>query len=417
MNGREALLRERPSSGVLHPMNRASGVQTLAAPVAARPRIDSIDLLRGLVMVLMTLDHTRDFFAAGSFNPRDVDEPALFLTRWITHFCAPIFVFLAGTSAFLYGHRGKSMREVSWFLFTRGLWLVLLEVTLVRFAWTFELVPGFVLLQVIWAIGCSMIVLSALVFLPRAAIAVIGIAMIVGHNLLDGIGADTFGAAAWIWNILHEPAMLHPTADLTVFALYPLVPWIGVMAAGYAFGPVMTLDWRERRTRALAMGGLIVAAFVTVRAANAYGDPAQWALQANAVGTTLSFINAEKYPPSALFLAMTLGPAIVGLVALENMKGNVARALVTIGRVPLLFYVAHILVIHLLAALVSLAMAGDAAWAFGGLPIMAEKPAAHGFSLLGVYATTALVVAVLYPLCRWFANLKQRRSDKWLSYL
>lgn len=213
----------------------AGGLAAPAAPIEktelpGRPRLDSIDLLRGLVMVLMVLDHTRDFFSAGGFNPRDVNDPALFLTRWITHFCAPVFVFLAGSSAFLHGARGRTRVELSRFLLTRGLWLVLLEMTLVRFAWTFSVFPDFMVLQVIWAIGISMIVLSALVHLPRWAIGSIGIGMIVGHNLLDGIEAAQLGQAGWLWIVLHEPALLHPVPGVSLFALYPLVPWGGVMA-------------------------------------------------------------------------------------------------------------------------------------------------------------------------------------------
>jgi uncharacterized membrane protein len=207
-----------------------------SSPLPGRVRLDSIDLLRGLVMVLMALDHPRDFFAAAGFNPRDVNDPALFLTRWVTHFCAPVFVFLAGVSAFLYGARGRTTRQVSWFLFTRGLWLVLLELTVVRFAWTFSVVPDFVFLQVIWAIGVSMIVRSGLICLPRWAVGAIGIVMIAAHNLLDGIQAAQFGRLGWLWHVLHQPALLHPTPEVAVFALYPLIPWMGVMAAGYALG-------------------------------------------------------------------------------------------------------------------------------------------------------------------------------------
>ena len=262
-----------------------------------RVRLDSIDLLRGLVMVLMALDHTRDFFTASGFNPRDVSDPALFLTRWITHFCAPVFVFLAGTSAFLYGARGGTTREVSRFLFTRGLWLVLLEVTIVRFAWTFSVFPDFVPLQVIWVIGISMMVLSGLIHLPRWAIGGVGIGMIVGHNLLDGIQAEQLGQFGWLWNILHQPARLRPASDITVFALYPLIPWIGVMAAGFALGPVMLLKPVRRRRWLIGLGVIVTGGFVILRATNVYGDPAPWALHDNLSATVLSFLNTEKYPP------------------------------------------------------------------------------------------------------------------------
>ena len=211
-------------------------------------RIDSIDLLRGLVMVVMALDHTRDFFSAGGFNPRDVGDPALFLTRWVTHFCAPVFVFLAGTSAFLYGARGRTVREVSRFLFTRGLLLVLLEVTVVRFAWTFSLLPEFLVLQVIWAIGVSMIALAGLIHLPRWAIGAFGIGLMAGHNLLDGIQAAQLGSVGGLWHVLHQPALMHPTPEVAVFALYPLIPWIGVTLAAFMSRAAPSLSLSTKRT-------------------------------------------------------------------------------------------------------------------------------------------------------------------------
>ncbi|MGH8729319.1 MAG: DUF1624 domain-containing protein [Burkholderiales bacterium] len=384
--------------------------------VASRPRLDSIDLLRGIVMVLMALDHVRDFFAASSFNPRDVAEPALFLTRWITHFCAPVFIFLAGASAYLYGARGKSQGELSWFLFTRGSWLILLELTVVRVAWTFSLFPDMLVLQVIWAIGVSMITLAGLVYLPRWAIGAFAFVILAGHNLLDGIKAEQFGAAGWIWNILHEPTLRHPTAEITVFALYPLIPWIGVMAAGYVFAPLMQFEPARRRRYLVALGAAITLAFIALRATNVYGDPASWTIHGTAVATTLSFINNEKYPPSALYLAMTLGPTIIALAALEMAKGKVAKFFVTFGRTPLAFYVVHIFFIYTLAVIFAAVTIGEVAWLFGGLSLEA-KPAGYGMRLAGVYMLWLFVVAALYLPCRWFAAVKQRRNDWWLSYL
>ena len=189
-------------------------------------------------MIVMALDHTRDFFSAGGMNPRDVADPALFLTRWITHYCAPLFIFLAGTSAYLYGTRGRSVGEVSRFLLTRGLWLILIELTVVRLGWSFNLVPSYLVAQVIFALGASMVVLAGLVHLPRWAIATVGLVMIGGHNLLDGVRAEQLGAAGWVWNVLHQSGLLRLGSGPALFVLYPLVPWIGVMAAGYALGPV-----------------------------------------------------------------------------------------------------------------------------------------------------------------------------------
>jgi uncharacterized membrane protein len=403
------------SPGAAAPSARASfGIKQ--TPLKGRVRLDSIDLLRGLVMVLMVLDHSRDFFAAGNFNLRDVNDPALFLTRWVTHFCAPVFVFLAGTSAFLYGARGRTVREVSWFLFTRGLWLVLLELTIIRFAWTFSVFPDFVLLQVIWAIGISMIVLSALIHLPRWAIGAIGVGMIAGHNLLDAVRAEQFGQLGWLWNVLHQPALLHPTAEVTVFALYPLIPWIGVMAAGYALGPVMLREPSSRRRWLVGLGLGVTLIFILLRATNLYGDPAPWTSHHGIGATLLSFVNTEKYPPSALYLAMTLGPALVALAAFEFAHGKVAKLFITFGRVPLFFYLGHLLLLHAMAVAFAAIAHGDVAWLFGVLPIAARSDG-YGLGLPGVYLVWMIAVAVLYRPCRWFAEVKRQRHDAWLSYV
>ena len=387
-----------------------------------RPRIDSVDLLRGAVMVLMVLDHLRDFLGGGTnMNPRDVNDPALFLTRWVTHFCAPTFVFLAGLSAFLYGSRpGRTTRDVSRFLLTRGAWLVVLELTVVNFGWNFDPTFGFLVIQVVWAIGWSMVALAGLVFLPRAAVAAAALAMIAGHNLLDGVRASQFGAGAWAWNLLHEPAMLRGPGGVTIFLLYPLIPWVGVMAAGYALGPVMQLDARRRRLALLGLGAAACSLFVALRAAGTYGDPAPAAAHQSPLATALAFLDCEKYPPSLLYLAITLGPALAALALLESARGRLAGVLVTLGRVPFFFYLMHIYMIHLLA--VAVALAGAAAgggagvgWLFDA-PLV-NKPPGFGFPLPVVYALWLAVVAVLYPPCRWLAGVKRRRKERWLSYL
>jgi uncharacterized membrane protein len=379
-----------------------------------RTRLDSIDLLRGLVMILMALDHTRDFFGASGPNPRDVADPALFLTRWITHYCAPVFIFLAGVSAFLYGARGRSTGEVSWFLLTRGLFLILVEFTIVRFGWTFN--PGFswLVAQVIWAIGASMVALAALIWMPRTAIAVFGLALIGGHNLLDGVQPADLGQAAWLWTILHEGGNVQ-LGDVRLFVLYPLIPWIGVMAAGYALGPVFKADAPTRRRVLVGLGLAVTAGFVLLRASNLYGDPAPWQVQETWLSTVLSFLNCEKYPPSLLYLAMTLGPALLLLAAFEGARGRLAGWITTYGRVPLLYYVAHIYLLHVAAGIMVLIVYwDDLSWLAASPP---QKPADYGFSLPGVYAIWLLAVALLYPLCRWFASLKARRREWWLSYL
>jgi uncharacterized membrane protein len=380
------------------------------AKAAHAPRLGAIDFLRGLVMIVMALDHTRDFLAAGGLNPRDVTEPALFLTRWITHFCAPTFIFLAGISAFLYGAH-RNTRVVSSYLFRRGCWLVLIEFTVVRFAWTFSFDFDHLVVQVISAIGVSMIVMAALVHLPRWAIATIGLAMITGHNLCDGIKAEQLGAAGPLWSLLHQRAVLELTPGFKLIVLYPLIPWIGVMAAGYGLGPLFTLERAPRVRRLLALAAVVTIGFVVLRATNLYGDPAEWAVQDGILATALSFINCEKYPPSLLYLAMTLGPALLLLAAFDGMRGHIVGWIATFGRVPFFYYVAHLCLIHALAILF--------AWATIGTAVLAatHKPSGYGLGLAGTYAVWLAVVVSLIPLCRWFAAIKQRRSEWWWSYL
>jgi uncharacterized membrane protein len=388
--------------------------QAAEAKTGARVRLGSIDLLRGLVMVVMALDHTRDFFAAGGFNPRDVADPALFLTRWITHFCAPTFIFLAGISAFLYGVQRKT-GEVSRYLFTRGCWLVLIEFTVVRLGWSFSFHFDHLVVQVIFAIGASMIVLAALVHLPRWAIAMVGLVMIFGHNLLDTIKPAQFGAAGPVWNLLHQPGLLDLAPSFKLFVLYPLIPWIGVMAAGYALGPVFTLERTARVQRLLFLGVAVTIGFVVLRATNLYGDPAPWVMQDGLLATALSFINCEKYPPSLLYLAMTLGPALLLLAAFDGARGTIVDWIATFGRVPFFYYAAHIFLVHALAILFAWATIGDAPWLLGAFP--PHKPANYGLGLAGIYIVWLMVVVALYPLCRWFAGIKRRRTEWWWSYL
>jgi uncharacterized membrane protein len=368
-------------------------------------RIVSIDVLRGLVIALMALDHTRDFFGGGSFNPRDVTDPALFLTRWVTHLCAPTFIFLAGLSAFLYG-RGRSVAETSRFLLTRGLFLILVDLTLIKFGWRFEFDFFRIGAGIIFAIGASMIALAAFVWLPRLAIATGALIMIAGHNLLDGIRAEAFGQMAWLWHFLHAPGEVTRDGGVGVYVLYPLVPWIGVMAAGYVLGPVMQREPEERRRLLYLLGAAITLGFVLLRASNLYGDPQSWAAQDNWLSTLLSFLNCEKYPPSLLFLMMTLGPALILLGLFETARGVFASILSVFGRVPFFFYVVHIYLIHALALIT----------AFAAIGVVATT-AQLGFSLWVVYLVWLIVLALLYPVCRWFAALKARGRGWWWSYL
>jgi uncharacterized membrane protein len=372
---------------------------------AEEGRIVSVDLLRGLVVALMALDHTRDFFGTGGFNPRDVTEPALFLTRWVTHFCAPTFVLLAGLSAFLYG-RGRSVAETSRFLFTRGLFLMLIDLTLIKFGWRFEFDFLRLGMGVVFVIGASMVALAALVWLPRWVIAAVALIMIAGHNLLDGISAESLGANAWLWHILHERGGTTLGGGFEAYVLYPLIPWIGVMAAGYVLGPVMQREPQVRQRLLYTIGAAITLGFVVLRASNLYGDPASWAVQENWLATLLSFVNCEKYPPSLLFLMMTLGPALMLLAAFDQARGRFAQVLAMFGQVPFFFYVVHIYLIHALAIVTGFALTG----------VFAITPRL-GFSLPEVYLVWLLVLAMLFPICRWFAGRKARGTAWWWSYL
>jgi uncharacterized membrane protein len=393
-----------------------------------RERIASLDIVRGAVMVLMALDHVRWFLSEARFDPTDLERTtiALFFARWVTHFCAPAFVFLAGTGAWLYGDRVRDRGALSRFLLTRGLWLIVAELTLVRFGWTFNVdYASYALGGVIWMLGWCMVLLAALVRLPFAVVAAFGLVVIVGHDLLDPLLADP-GAALegsplpWLWQILYFGGGFRVGGDGPLFpVLFAIVPWVGVMAAGYAFGPVMRMEPERRRRLCLRIGLGATAAFVVLRALNVYGDPRPWGIQGSPALTALSFLNASKYPASLLFLLMTLGPTIALLPALEGTRGRVARWLVVFGRVPFFYYLLHLPAIHLVALLFSLARYGEVVpWLTANHPMMAGPPAAGwGWGLGTVYVVTALVVIALYFPCRWFAGVKARRREGWLSYL
>lgn len=386
-------------------------------------RLASVDLLRGIVMVLMALDHTRDFFSNAFFNPLDLalTTPALFFTRWITHLCAPVFVLLAGVGAYLYGARGRSNVDVARFLFTRGLLLIVLEFTLVHFGWFFSFDYHFLLAQVIWMIGWSMIALAGLILLrlPLWAMAAMGILMIAGHNFLDPMSADAFGSLRWLWIILHQPNMIELAPGRGMLAFYPLVPWIGVIAVGYALGNLFLYPPPVKQKWLLGLGLAMILVFILLRWINLYGDPQPWTPQRSALFTFLSFINTDKYPPSLLFLLMTLGPALILLALFDRAKidNSFARALMVFGQVPLFYYVLHLIVIHALAVLFSYARYGDASWLFGtGWMFRASLPEDYGYGLPIVYLVWLGVVILLYPICYWYAGFKKRSLPGWLSY-
>lgn len=378
-------------------------------------RIVSVDLLRGLVMIVMALDHVRNYFAATPAAPEDLSDPglALFLTRWITHFCAPVFVFLSGASAWLHADRhGLSVPELRRFLVSRGAWLVAVEFLLVNPLWPLW-IDGYLLAQVIWAIGWSMIVLGLALPLGRRAILVIALVIVCGHNLLDDVSAKSFGEFAPLWIALHEEGVITLAAGWHLYAAYPLLPWIGVMLLGYAAGALLaTGNWQRRATRA---GLAAIALFVLLRAFNIYGNPADFVVAGTFPQTLINFLNVEKYPPSLQYLAMTLGPALILMPWLENRRGRIAEWIATYGRVPFFYYILHFALIYALAIAWSCAAFGTAFWWFRG---EAAFPPGYTFSLARAFVVWAAVVIVLYPACRWYAAFRQRRRDLWwLSYV
>jgi len=397
-----------------------------SAPIARR-RLDAIDTLRGLVMILMALDHVRDFFGTPGISPTNLAQTtvALFATRWITHFCAPVFFLLTGVGACL-ARRHKSTGELSRFLLVRGLWLIVLELTILRcFGYQFNMDYRVTLLVILWALGWSMIALAALIWLRVPLIAAIALAMIAGHNLFD-----TVQSANPLWVILHRQFFVANGWHVTVgrwswsapvlFVAYPLIPWIGVTAAGFSLGRIYQWPAPKRQRFLLATGLTLTAAFIVLRATNLYGDPVHWTRQTSAAMTGVSFLNANKYPPSLIFLLMTLGPALLALRWLDARTPRWLAPALTLGRVPLFYFILHLPLIHLLAVIACALKYGAVHWMFES-PDLANypftPPPGWGFSLPVIYAIWVAVVALLYPICRWFAGVKQRRTDWWLGYL
>jgi uncharacterized membrane protein len=395
---------------------------TSATPLA---RLSSIDIFRGVIMVWMALDHTRDFFTNIPFEPETLAQTnlVLFATRWVTHFCAPMFFFLAGTGAFLYGQR-KSPSELHHFLWTRGLWLIFLEFTVVGTAWTFKFPWGF--FGVIWALGASLLILTLVVRLPMRWITILSLTMIVAHNLLDAIRPQDLGSLAWLWKILHARGEIALPLGSQQFVLFPLIPLAAVMAAGYACGQVYVLDRARRRKFMAGLGLGLTLAFVVLRATNLYGNPpaglggvsqGDWHPQPTLDKTLILFLDVEKYPPSLQFLLMTIGPSLLLLAALDRDGAPPgSSALLIFGRVPMFFYILHLYLIHWLAVLVAVLTRQPVRWLFHGA-IFTDTPQGYGHGLAFVYVMWLTVVVILYFPCRWFAGLKQRRKDWWLSYL
>lgn len=396
-----------------------------AAPTTTKARIESIDLLRGFAIVIMALDHVRDYFHADYFlfDPTDMQQTngALFFTRWITNFCAPVFLFLAGTSAFLIGER-KTKRQLSAFLLKRGLWLMLLETVVINFAWSFNPTYPMFRLQVIWALGLSMVFMSALVYLPYKVILALGLIILFGHNLLDNIHATGNTLPDFLWGQLHERKRF-AIGNRIIATGYPILPWLGIMALGYCFGAFYTkkVEAAFRKKYLVTLGVVAIALFIMLRGINRYGDMSPWMMQRTTILTICSFFNASKYPPSLMYTLMTLGPALIVLAFIEKPLNKLGKIIIVFGRVPLFFYILHLFLIHALAT-VAVVLSGrpwtdmisitnlnarDSPWLKG-----------YGFNLGQTYLVWLLVVVLLYPLCKWYDRYKTNHKEKWwLSYL
>jgi uncharacterized membrane protein len=391
-----------------------------------RSRVQTVDAIRGAIIIIMALDHIRDYihWAAMISSPTDLTRTstAIFLTRWITHFCAPVFAFTAGIGAFLWLGQNRTRPQLSRFLLTRGLWLMLLEITLIKFVMFLQV--GFrdslTILTVFWMLGLCMVVLAGLIYLPMRLLAVLSVLVIAGHNLLDRVQAQSFGSAAWFWDILHQQALFRVHGAAVIVA-YPLVPWVAVMAAGYCMGPIFRWEPARRQPFLLQLGICLSVGFVLLRAINIYGDPSPWALQSPGLFTVLSFLNCTKYPPSLLFLLMTLGPALIVMSWLDRRQFPSANPVIVFGRVPFFFFVVHLALVHAISILLLFLRYGSTKFLFIPPPSLGSArnlfPENYGFNLSVVYGVWFAVIVMLYPLCRWFAGVKQRRRDWWLSYL
>jgi uncharacterized membrane protein len=406
-------------------LNRTAPVEPLVnTDTKAKRRIDSIDILRGIVMVIMALDHVRDYFYSSN-DPLDLQTTTtfLFFTRWITHYCAPIFVFLSGTSIYLQGLR-KTKKTLQAFLIKRGIWLIFIEAVVISFAWTFNPHYNLIIFQVIWAIGISMVLLGLMIRLPFKFILGLGLLIVVGHNLLDfPEAAPGFKAGFW-WDLFHHGffAVYPITQNHFLAIIYPFVPWTGLMMVGYCTGVFFSSKYTsERRKKILNRIGIaLILFFILLRFINVYGNPEPWSSQKNGWFTVLSFINVHKYPPSLLYMCMTMGPAFLLLSFFEKAQNGFTAAIRIYGRVPFFYYVLHLYLIHLISAVVYMAHGHTLAQATTlgpGNPFY-FLAANDGYSLLVVYIIWISVVIALYPLCRWFNSYKtNHRSKWWLSYL
>jgi uncharacterized membrane protein len=393
-------------------IDRPGDLEEIHAQAVTAGRITSIDLMRGIVMVVMVIDHVRHFYSPYAYDPADLDiaSPALFVTRWITHFCAPTFMFLAGTSAWLYARNtGCTRGQLQRFLVSRGLFLVLVELTWVSFCWRFDF-HGLVL-QAIWALGWSMVLLAGLLYLPRRLLVAFALLLVFGHDLLDRLHFQDFAAHGtvwgWLWAVVHELHVGILPSGYTVVVDYPLAPWVGVMVLGYCFGPLLKQPPEYRHRWMVLLGLTCVGLFFALRLNNLYGEPQPWqASSRGALYTALGVLNVTKYPPSLHYLLMTLGPVLIILPLLERWRGVWAERMMVFGRVPLFFYLVHLPLIHGSHIAAKLVYGPHAQVG----PLL---PAGSGPSLLQVYFVWALIIVVMYPLCRWYAGYKARHRDYW----
>lgn len=392
-----------------------------------KTRIESIDVVRGLAMIIMALDHVRDFFHVAAFtdDPLNLDTttPLLYFTRWITHFCAPTFVFLSGASIYLQSLR-KTKKELGAFLIKRGLWLIAVEVAIISFSWTFDPFYHFIPLQVIWAIGISMVIMGFAVYLPYKFILAIGLMIIFGHNLLDIPEAVPGFKAGFWWDLLHHGswAQYAYKPDHYVVILYPFLPWTGLMMLGYCTGIFFSdrFSAAQRQNILMRLGLAIIALFVVLRFLNVYGDPFPWTTQKDGFSTFLSFMKVTKYPPSLLYLGMTIGPTLLLLASIEKVKNRFTGIAVIFGRTAFFYYIIHFYFIHILLAITFYAQGHttqQALESMRNLPFMFSLPG-QGFGLAAVYGIWAFVIVALFPLCKWYDKYKTSHKEKWwLSYL
>ena len=389
---------------------------TGTARLGADERLRSIDTLRGIAIVFMALDHTRTFWGLTQFSPEDPAQTSVawFFTRWVTHFCAPVFVFLTGLSAYLYGAKGRTRKELSVYLLSRGLWLIVLELTIINASWRFAVGEIF-FLTVIWAIGCSMILLAGLIWLPRNLILGLAVILIGGHNAFDGLQPESFGQFSWLWNFLHVSGYV-PLSDSFGFVVaYPVIPWCGVMALGYFFGPIVLQPDPARARKLLIAGVGLIVLFIVLRTSNVYGDSERWTTQERGiVYTLLSFLKVTKYPPSLLFLCVTLGGGLILLVGLDKVTGRLVEFLATFGRVPLFFYLLHIPIARLTGVLKNQLFYDRSIDPFGP-PI--DWPPNYDPRIWLVYIAWTILLIVLYPACKWFGAAKQKHLRSLLRYL